>query len=572
MALGLVGGAQCSFSPDLSGGYLRCATGTDKSCPVDYVCRPTGYCCKPDDTQAQCAGSVPFDGGLPDSTPTMDTLPAPPDVEPGMTLPPRRVLTGAMSLIGFDEACSHGIPASTPERWCGFIRGTELWVLNVSKAATTAVPCNGSDPSCRLLTNKLFLPASTTTKNGHTRAQFFGDLLIFYAEATQNIAADELFRGGVYAWHPSFTEPRRMTSAAGTRCESHPNVNAPSAWCEDVAPTGAQEIRGGIIVAGQPLPSLWIKAAPTDAHIVEVSRAGDRLVLMQRVTGGAPAVSLIPADGAADPTKRVLVAPAVWNFEQSVDGSLLYVVRDEGRKGGLFSVDMATGTKVTEIAPAIEGLSALRDDLDNDLGLVAYDGFASETANARLFLDRTMPTKSVALAGRVGGVALSPNKRFTLVSTQVVTTPRRLTDAKLIDTTTMGSCVLQGTATTDRHFPYFSRSSSLVYWSQPSAEPDYDNIWLATTSCQGKRAVTGQLLAFNTLANEGILYKQRDGVQKSSLHFQRFSPDTGATVVGPIQIYGEGVGQVALIEPERKLAVFTGLATGTEGLYVVDLP
>jgi hypothetical protein len=577
LGLGLLGAAQCSFSPDLAAGNgaLRCAADVTKACPEGYACSPNGLCCKSGDVPCLSKVVTP-DAGItppPDMgvTPPVDLGGTPP-IDAGPPPPKRRVVgTTNTHLIGFDEACTHGIPASTPDRWCAFTRNTsELWILNVTKAAQGAVPCNGSDPGCRLLTSKLFLPAASSKNNTHTKPQFFGDLLIYYAESTQDVPSDAKYRGGIFGWHPSFAEPRRMTSATGFRCESHPQVSMPTGTCLDINGAGAVELRGGMITASQPLPLVWT-LGENDRFILEPNRTGDRLVFMQN-TAGVPArpLFLLPAAEVADPAKRIMLAPNVYGLEQSTDGTLVYVIREEGNKGGLFSVDTATGTKVTEIAAAMEGVSALLDDRGTDLGLVAYDGFAGDTANARLILDRTNPMKTVAL-GRVGGAAVSPDKAYTLISTQVVTTPSRLTDAKIVDNVSLATCVLQPAAHSSRVLPFFSSSSSLVFWREPSAEPLWDNVWMATAKgCAGKRMITGQMLAFNGLPNDAILYKQRNA-ELSTLVYQRFNPETGATVAGPLTVH-EGVGLLSVIEPERKLAVFSSTATGAEGIFVVDLP
>jgi hypothetical protein len=576
LGLGVLGAAQCSFSPNLSAGdgALKCAVGPN-ACPEGTSCMNNGYCCKPGDDVCALKVMPTSDGGVvtPDmggGGADMEVVPPPPDGGGVSPLSKRRIVgTANTHLIGFDEACTRGIPASTLDRWCAFTRGTELWVINVTKAATTPPPCNGTDPSCRLLTSKVFLPADTSVKNKHTKPQFFGDLLIYYTDPTQDVASDAEFRGAVMSWHPLYPEPRRMTSNTGFKCLANPRGFAPVAWCADYNAMGNLEARAGTVAANQPLPLVWTLGA-NDSFLFEVNRAGDRLLFMQTA---APATTrslyIVPTADTVDPAKRVLLAPAIKNFEQNIEGDTVYVLREDGNKG-VFMAEMATG-KITELLPAIEGISALDDGAGTDLGLVAFDNYAGETANARLLPDKKNPAAVVAL-GRVGGVGVSSNKAYSLISTMVVTPPR-LTDAKVFDNATLTSCTLQAATRSSRILPFFSASSKLVYWMEPSVEPDWDNVWVATAAgCKGVRMLTGQMLSFNGLPNDAVIYKQRNPDTKlSTIVYQRLNPETGATVAGPWVVH-EGVGLMAVVEPNRKLAVYSATGTGLEGIWLVDLP
>jgi hypothetical protein len=155
----------------------------------------------------------------------------------------------------------------------------------------------------------------------------------------------------------------------------------------------------------------------------------------------------------------------------------------------------------------------------------------------------------------------------------MVVTPPRLTDAKVFDNATLTSCTLQAATRSSRILPFFSASSKLVYWMEPSVEPDWDNVWVATAAgCKGVRMLTGQMLSFNGLPNDAVIYKQRNPDTKlSTIVYQRLNPETGATVAGPWVVH-EGVGLMAVVEPNRKLAVYSATGTGLEGIWLVDLP
>src|SRR5690349_10559867 len=89
------------------------------------------------------------------------------DLQQHMTTPaPRpasvqRLVPGALGLVGrTTSGCSTGVGLGS-DVWCAFYRagaeaGTELWVLNVSRAMNSAVACDGTSPDCLRLTTNLW--------------------------------------------------------------------------------------------------------------------------------------------------------------------------------------------------------------------------------------------------------------------------------------------------------------------------------------------------------------------------------------------------------------------------------
>jgi hypothetical protein len=74
------------------------------------------------------------------------------------------LVSGAVGLAGrTGTGCSSGVarPGVPPDVWCAFYRagaqaGTELWVLNVTRASLKPTVCDGSSPDCLRLTTNLW--------------------------------------------------------------------------------------------------------------------------------------------------------------------------------------------------------------------------------------------------------------------------------------------------------------------------------------------------------------------------------------------------------------------------------
>ena len=124
----------------------------------------------------------PYDAGGPDQSVAIDAAEEKdagerPDVSvdlvsaplPATVAPPRLMVPGPARLIGDGpRACTNQVPPSgNGDRWCGFKRpaagagGTELWVINATRASTATVPCDGTSPDCVHLTSTLWVEEPT---------------------------------------------------------------------------------------------------------------------------------------------------------------------------------------------------------------------------------------------------------------------------------------------------------------------------------------------------------------------------------------------------------------------------
>ena len=126
------------------------------------------------------------------------------DLIPGEPARTVRVVAGTGQLVGSEgTGCSYGEapvqefldPAA--ERWCAFYRKapdgvyTELWTVNVSKALKDGTDtCDGSSPSCRLLSARLWTGDPVFSPSHPYIHGFEGDTLIFYSDSA-SLKSDE---------------------------------------------------------------------------------------------------------------------------------------------------------------------------------------------------------------------------------------------------------------------------------------------------------------------------------------------------------------------------------------------
>ena len=127
-------------------------------------------------------------------------------------------------------SCSHQDPPSgNGDRWCVFTvprtagRNDELWVINVSLAARDEVPaCDGTNSNCLRLTTNLWTEFPLVGPVHPYSHQFWGDTLIFYADATSR--PGEVHRGPVFGWRPGWLQARRIATGNAVDCAGHKDV------------------------------------------------------------------------------------------------------------------------------------------------------------------------------------------------------------------------------------------------------------------------------------------------------------------------------------------------------------
>ena len=160
-----------------------------------------------------------------------------PPREPGLAV----LVPGPAKLAGLAVyGCSNAEPPTADgHRWCAFFRPataeparTELWVIDVTRVlAGQAVPCDGTNSGCLLMTGDLFT-GSLIGSPSHPEAHHFeGDTLFFLAQASPDVQELERYEGFVWAWRPGWKRPRAISTAKGLLCRG--SNTAAVAYCVD---------------------------------------------------------------------------------------------------------------------------------------------------------------------------------------------------------------------------------------------------------------------------------------------------------------------------------------------------
>jgi hypothetical protein len=581
LGLLLVALAACEFSPEISSGSLACGAG--RACPPGYLCKAAGVCCAPGDEQGPCATAADAGAGslaaadaadAPDAPADDAASPAPdaaPDLAPDAETPPppvaKRLVTGAVDLIGYANACTQARASAQANRWCAFTRGRQLWVLDVTAALTRDVPCDGSDPGCLLLT-------STLATGPGLVPEFQGDTLIFPAEP---LASEDMqFRGGLFAWLPGWPGAQRLTSANGVHCEAAPQ--AASAWCLDRVAGGRFELRVGPLA---PAPALIpVKSLATPEVYGSLSSDGSSFLLDEPGKGAARSLSIMPIADPTRPGAAVQIASEVergwWTL--SGDGAYLFLLRantgGEKRVSGTLSVfDLVQLMGPGDLAERVGWFEPLAGPGGTSLGVAVLQDLVGRSGVLKLFLN--VSPFEVNVGPSSVSYAVSSDGRFT-VFTPTEDPGTTLHDARVADHAAGSVCALQIRPQTHLDISEaFSENGELVFWHDfPDDRRDAGDGWMARSAgCAVKQKFATRLLVHHVLRDRGLLYVDEytpaSGGTLRVVSWQAGMswPSTGAAAIQ------DGVdGQLTVIEPERKIAVFTSRQSGRAGLYAVKLP
>ena len=546
----------CSFEPGVTSGSLRCGAGN--ACPPDLYCSSSGVCCAADDHSRLCAP----DGGAASSDPDGGVTAAP---------VPRRLVDGLVHLIGFAQACTRARASAGSDRWCAFTRESELWAVNVSHALREGVRCDGSDRHCLRVSSTLYSPAVGETV-AYPPPQFQGDVLLYPAEGLT--PEGNRYRGGVFAWVPGWASGRRITSDNGFACLAA--REAPSVACVDRAPGGMFDLQFGPVAF--PLPR--VKRFSTPDIVVDLSSNGRSLLYEEVPASGPATLWLAPQETAGNPDTHLVIGRDVvsreWGF--ATHGPQIFFLRANTGTADRLSATLSTtlvrnpaavadlGARIGSFIP-LEGASA------TDLGVAALQDQTDGVGVLKLFLG--VPSREVVIGTTSFRFAVSPDGRFTLFSpVPDPATGRR--DARIADHEASSVCALQREARTVLDpLDAFTENGELAFWYEyPEVSRTLPDGWLARSrGCAEPRKFAERILVHYVIRNRGLLYV--DEVQSADggvLKFLKWGPDLDWPASGPLSIQGGVDTPLAVLEPDRRVVVFTSPRAGSEGLYAVELP
>jgi hypothetical protein len=532
-------------------------------------------------------------GGDADDGDALDATPKPPPVASPAS---RLVVPGDATLVGHGADSCTNEAGATGDRWCAFARPDgpvfELWALNVTKAANGAtVLCDGSDPSCLRLSERLFKSRAA----GFADAGFNGDTLI-YGETTDTGESTTPFLGILYAWRPGVTGGRALTSNLGIACVGHARSDAVMCF-ENRSGDGLVEDLTVDLLAGEvastgggglPKMDTLLLTSTTDAPGAPL-RAGfelspDGATVAWSTRTKADPVETLHAQALAGMSAPLVVARDVSQWTFSPDGTAWYWLA-----GYNYDVTGApAGTLQTATFPmgAPDTLaSAVGDFGPVGAGLWLRMDVTADVGTLRWMPDRLQPDVVTTVDAKVLAVLdqVSNGASFLYAKTFVPTRPAPQATTtitpELVDLTvgapgTGASCVVSATPAALN--AAFTPRGDVVLWER------YDmgtasSQGLATTvsSCATTPFATrlGGLLPAGSGADDaGYLFLEDTdpSAGEGTLRYARVM--NGAVVVAESALQTRAAPVFAPLPPLSAVAYTVATGTAADGLYLAALP
>jgi hypothetical protein len=457
-------------------------------------------------------------------------------------------------LVGNGQnSCTNQVPASG-DRWCAFTKPSsflgmdDLWVINVSKAAEgKAINCNGSDVNCLRMTSALF--SDDLTLHG-----FDGDTLLFYAESLTAMN----FLGTVYAWRPGWTQPRKLTSAAGVICGGHPTAAA--AYCfgnrdDKVADQVSYDLTAGKLIDadGSILPKVetMLLATKDDPMGVRKFQAflspdGDYIAWSARPT--ATGLETLKVQKVGDDSTRKTVAEDISRWQISNDSKKWYWLKafnhdTKGNSSG--TLEMAAfpdGTGPTALVPNVGDY-----DTAGPKGIIYRSGFAVGKADLKLLDDRddVAGTTKTLDTGVIAVWSRSRDGRTVLYSKQISGVLDQLFDMYISTPTSADPCLLVGSAVAAPVGAFSEMGQTAVWARYEEVSDSFHGYYTNVSTCRSAKFATN-ILSWAAIADEGYIYldDSTDGVE-ATIRFNQVTNGTfpakgtvvqtrAATVFGPL--------------------------------------
>jgi hypothetical protein len=265
-----------------------------------------------------------------------------------------------------------------------------------------------------------------------------------------------------------------------------------------------------------------------------------------------------------------------WNL--SADGSQLHLLR--GNTGGddrlsatLSMFDLVRLTGPHDLAERIGELAGIDGPLGTHLGVSVLQDQVGPLGVLKLFLGA--PPREVIVGTSSAQYVVSPDGRFTVFTpTEDPATGRHA--ARIADHAAGSVCALQirpqvYVDTLDA----FSDNGELVFWlDYPDPTRGVADGWMArSAACADKQKFASRLFVHFVLRDRGLLYLD-EFVASSGGTLRVATWQTGMSwpSAGAVAIQDGVDPRLTVLEPDRKVAVFTSHQGGRAGLYAVKLP
>jgi hypothetical protein len=476
------------------------------------------------------------------------------------------------------STCSSAAGADT---WCAFARTrpdgkTELWVIDLDKAAAGPVACDGSSPLCQRITETLWTGQPISPPSHPTAHGFDGATLIFYADATSAPAA--AYRGPIKAWRPGWTAARTLSSPQGISCIGHPTAEV-AVCVGDAAQVGNGplefDVRAGALAAATTdiLPKIdRIRARGARGTALmwrgAFSPTGDTFALSSPSTDGLTEVLRAgkTSELGQGPLGVIAAEAAVWRIAN--DGKKVYYLKgyNYSTSGTLMMADYPTGENPVELQPRVGRFTVLGEPGGPDQGLGIVQDIANFTGAFRILRDRTRPQELVNVDGGTWDVLLSSDLRYTFLP--------KLDDMGnevgfIANNDGSGSCALNAKPGLATYNVRFLSAPSLVFWAEDSLEDAtrIEGWYTDPQGCAPKRRFSDRLM-YLEVAGKGVVFGEEEGSTQTMALKYASAGAGGLSGDGAGTPLGNSVTTPVGIAAGGRYVVFAVTGTSDQGLYV----
>jgi hypothetical protein len=439
----------------------------------------------------------------------------------------QRLVAGPMQLVGTpDSGCS--APADpTNDTWCAFYRSggeggaTELWTLDITRAAQRQVPCDGSDGHCLRLTSNLWT-GGTIFSPAHPEVHAFnGESLIFYADGKPG-TPDDPFTGAVRVWRPGWSQSRVMTTGAGYNCYAH--EKAPLAVCLDSVHRTLTEadfdLLAGSIAdpSGGPLPRIdHIRAIGSAGQTLwgtAFSPVGDYLAVSSVATDAdVEQLKVAKLSGSAAPVLTPILADAS-RWQISADGKKVYYLKDFGinnanneadRSGTMMVADFPTGANPQVLAEQVPDFLSLDGAAGVDRGIAFLRNTVQGAGDFRIIHDRARPQDAITLDTGVEYFEVSPDLTYAFM--EEPDSRDGMPEGILARLDGGGSCIFTVNSGYPVFHPVFLTKPRLMFWGdqRPDGPNDLEGWYADPEGCAHRRLFSPRLAQLQSVS-DGIVY------------------------------------------------------------------
>jgi hypothetical protein len=425
----------------------------------------------------------------------------------------------ALELVGSgNDSCTSQLPPAT-DRWCGFARpgtfsGTELWVINATKAAAgVAITCNTTNANCLRLTGNLL-----DDQQFHFRIhRFDGDSLIFTEGASGSTTGD------IFGWRPGWTAPRKLTSQTGELCIG--NKASTTVVCVDNVKVDAVQTRkldlhagtlddqnGGLVPLVDTFIFFTANDAPTDLQRYGWDISPDGRFFAWSGRYDVAGAETLKVQKVGDAGSRVTVAQDVSAWRISQDGEKWlwlggFNYDGNGNASGMLrSAPFPAGSPTTLLGTNVGDYGEA-----GPRGLSVRSGLAQGVGVLSLIPDRDAPATSVTLDTKVltlFDVSRDGTKVLYAKHEDVLGGVLPVWDLFLARADGTPPCTLASspTAFADPTGPRLLSSGSVAVFGRINVlTGEGEGLFATTSSCTSKKFAT-EIYAWQPVGDEGFLY------------------------------------------------------------------